>query len=414
VLDLILLVVVAAFATSGYRQGFIVGVLSFFGFVGGALLGAEFGPSISRALVGGQTQQTVIAMVLLVSFAVIGQFVASSIGAAMRSTVTWRSATVLDSVGGALVSVVSFLLIAWVVGSVLNGSPFPVVDGQVNNSLVLQTVDRFVPSPARTMFSDFRRLLATNSTYSEVFSKIGAERIFDIPAPDPSVLDSRGYLAARASVVRVQGVAPSCSLSIEGSGFVISPDHVLTNAHVVAGVTERQTVTTASGRQLQATVVLYDPQVDIAVLYVRGLDLPALQFAGQASPADNAVVAGYPLDSPDLQAAAARIGGIQNVQGLNIYQDSTVTRQIYEIRAVVKSGNSGGPLLSPSGTVDGVVFAAAIGVQDTGFALTAAEVSADANAGANDTTPVSTMGCDLVGQAVSSSGVGCRVRVRVR
>jgi S1-C subfamily serine protease len=159
-------------------------------------------------------------------------------------------------------------------------------------------------------------------------------------------------------------------------------------------VTQKQTVTTTSGRQLPATVVLYDPQVDIAVLYVQGLDLPALRFAAQASPADNAVVSGYPLDSPDLQAAPARIGGIQNVQGLNIYQDSTVTRQIYEIRAVVKSGNSGGPLLSPSGTVDGVVFAAAIGVPDTGFALTAAEVSADANAGANDTAPVSTMGCD--------------------
>ena len=393
-LDLILLVVIAAFATSGYRQGFIVGILSFFGFVGGALLGAEFGPSISKALVGGQTQQDVIAMVLLVAFAVIGQFVASSIGAAMRSTVTWRSATVLDSIGGALVSVVSFLLIAWVVGSVLNGSPFPLVDGQVNNSLVLQTVDRFVPSPARTMFSDFRRLLATNSTYSEVFSKIGAERIFDIPAPDQSVLDSRGYLAARASVVRVQGVAPTCSLSIEGSGFVISPDHILTNAHVVAGVTEHQIVTTASGQVFNATVVLYDPQVDVAVLYVPNLNLPALRFAGPANPSDNAIVAGYPLDSQTLDAVAARIGGIQDVQGLNIYQDSTVTRQIYEIRAVVKSGNSGGPLLSPDGTVDGVVFAAAIGVQDTGFALTAAEVSADANAGAGDTAPVSTMGCD--------------------
>ena len=393
-LDLILLVVIAAFATSGYRQGFIVGILSFFGFVGGALLGAEFGPSISKALVGGQTQQDVIAMVLLVAFAVIGQFVASSIGAAMRSTVTWRSATVLDSIGGALVSVVSFLLIAWVVGSVLNGSPFPLVDGQVNNSLVLQTVDRFVPSPARTMFSDFRRLLATNSTYSEVFSKIGAERIFDIPAPDQSVLDSRGYLAARESVVRVQGVAPTCSLSIEGSGFVISPDHILTNAHVVAGVTEHQIVTTASGQVFNATVVLYDPQVDVAVLYVPNLNLPALRFAGPANPSDNAIVAGYPLDSQTLDAVAARIGGIQDVQGLNIYQDSTVTRQIYEIRAVVKSGNSGGPLLSPDGTVDGVVFAAAIGAQDTGFALTAAEVSADANAGAGDTAPVSTMGCD--------------------
>jgi S1-C subfamily serine protease len=389
-----LIVVVAAFAVSGYRQGFIVGVLSFFGFVGGALLGAEYGPTISRWLVGGQTQQDVIAVVLLVGFAVIGQFIASSIGAAMRSTVTWRSATVLDSVGGSVVSVVSVLLIAWVVGSVLIESPFPVVDQQVNDSLVLQTLDRFMPSPAKTMFSDFRRLLASNSTYAEVFSGIGVERILAIPAPDPAVLDSPGYLAARDRVVKVQGIAPSCQRSIEGSGFVISPDHILTNAHVVAGVTERQTVTTGTGQVLQAYVVFYDPQVDVAVLYVPHLGLAPLQFAGPANPGDDAVVAGYPLDAQQLQAAPARIGGIQNAQGPNIYETSTVIRQIYEIRALVESGNSGGPLLSPEGTVDGVVFAAAVGVNDTGFALTAAEVEADARAGENATSPVSTMGCD--------------------
>ena len=393
-LDLILLVVVAAFAVSGYRQGFIVGILSFFGFVGGALLGAEFGPAISRALVGGQTQQDVIAVVLLVSFAVIGQFIASTIGAAMRSTVTWHSATVADSVGGSFVSMASVLLIAWVVGSVLIQSPFPVVDTQVNNSLVLQTLDRFMPTPARTMFSDFRRLLASNSTYAEVFSGIGAEHIFPISPPDPAVVDDPGYQAARSSVVKVQGVAPSCSRSIEGSGFVISPDHVLTNAHVVAGVTAGQTVTTESGTILQATVVYYDPQVDVAILYVRNLDLTPLRFAGPANPGDSAVVAGYPLDARTLQAAPARIGGVQNAQGPNIYDTSTVTRQIYEIRALVQSGNSGGPLLSPDGTVDGVVFAAAVGVSDTGFALTAAEVSADASAGETLQTPVSTGGCD--------------------
>jgi S1-C subfamily serine protease len=394
VLDLILIVVVAAFAVSGYRQGFIVGVLSFFGFVGGALLGAEFGPSISRALVGGQTQQDVIAVVLLVSFAVIGQFIASSIGAAMRSTVTWHSATVLDSVGGSVVSMLSVLLIAWVVGSVLIESPFPVVDSQVNNSIVLGGLDKFMPSPARTMFSDFRRLLASNSTYAEVFSGIGAERILAIPAPDPAVLDSPGFLAARSSVVKIQGVAPSCQRSIEGSGFVISPQHVLTNAHVVAGVTEDQTVTTDTGSHYNATVVFYDPQIDVAVLYVPGLDLPSLHFAGPADPGDNAVVAGYPLDAMDLHTVAARIGGVQNAEGPNIYETSTVTRQIYEIRAVVESGNSGGPLLSPAGTVDGVVFAAAVGVNDTGFALTAAQVSADAAAGEHMTSAVSTSSCD--------------------
>jgi S1-C subfamily serine protease len=394
VLDLILIVVVAAFAVSGYRQGFIVGVLSFFGFVGGALLGAEFGPSISRALVGGQTQQDVVAVVLLVSFAVLGQFVASSIGAAMRSTVTWRPATAVDAVGGGAVSIVSVLLIAWVVGSVLNASPFPVVDQQVNNSLTLQTLDKFMPSPAKTMFSDFRRLLANNSAYAEVFSGIGAERILAIPAPDPAVLNSPGFLAARNRVVKVQGVAASCDRSIEGSGFVISRDHILTNAHVVAGVTQNQKVTTTDGRQLRATVVYYDPQVDVAVLYVPGLNLTPLRFATSANPGDNAVVAGFPLNAQNLQTVAARIGGVQNAQGPNIYQTSTVTRQIYEIRAVVQSGNSGGPLLSPDGTVDGVVFAAAVGVNDTGFALTAAQVSNDTAAGAASTAPVSTMGCD--------------------
>jgi len=312
----------------------------------------------------------------------------------MRSTVTGRSATVADSVGGSVVSMISVLLIAWVVGSVLNGSPFPVVDQQVNNSLALQTLDRFMPTPAKTMFSDFRRLLAENSTYAQVFSGIGAERILAIPAPDPGVLNSAGFRAAASQVVRVQGVAPSCQRSIEGSGFVISRNHIMTNAHVVAGVTERQTITTASGQTLSATVVYYDPQVDVAVLYVPGLNLSSLQFAGQANPGDNAVVAGYPLDAQSLHAVPARIGGIQNAQGPNIYQTATVTRQIYEIRAVVESGNSGGPLLSPDGRVYGVVFAAAVGVSNTGFALTAAQVAPAAQAGGHATTAVSTMGCD--------------------
>jgi S1-C subfamily serine protease len=227
-----------------------------------------------------------------------------------------------------------------------------------------------------------------------VFSGIGAERILAIPAPDPAVTADRGVRSAIDSVVKVRGVAPSCQRSIEGSGFVISPDHVLTNAHVVAGVTSHQTVTTASQPNLSATVVYYDPQVDVAVLYVPGLHATPLRFARAANPGDNAVVAGYPLDATSLHLAAARIGGIQNAQGPNIYQTSTVTRQIYEIRSVVKSGNSGGPLLSPQGTVDGVVFAAAVGQSYTGFALTAAEVAADASAGEQATLAVSTGSCD--------------------
>ncbi len=391
-LDLALVVVAVAFAVSGYRQGFIVGLLSFVGFVGGAVLGAQFGPVISRAIVGGQTQQDVVAVILLVSGAIIGQFIASSVGAALRQTMTSPSSTALDAVGGSAVSVLSMLLIAWAIGSVLTASPFSPVVNQVNHSVVLGTMDKVMPPPAKTMFSEFRRLLASGP-FPQVFSGIGAAQLFTVSAPDPAVLNSPGYLAARSRVVKVQGTALSCDRSIEGSGFVYAPQHVLTNAHVVAGVTQGPTVTMPDGTSYHARVVLYDPQVDIAVLYVPGLTATPLRFDGQAGAGADAVVAGYPLNHP-FTAVAARIGGIQRAVGPDIYQTGQVDRQIYEIRAQVEPGNSGGPLLSPSGTVYGVVFAAAVGEQGTGFALTSAEVASDASHGAAQTIPASTQGCD--------------------
>ena len=391
-LDLALIVVAAAFAVSGYRQGFIVGTLSFVGFVGGAVLGAEFGPAVARSLVGGQTQQDVVAVVLLVTGAILGQFVASSIGTTMRSTMRSRSSTTVDAVGGAGVSVLSMLLISWAIGSVLTASPFPGVVSQVNGSLVLQTMDKVMPSPAKTMFSDFRRMLASGP-FPQVFSDIGGAHLLSLPAPDPAVVQSPGVLADRDRIVKVRGTAPSCDSSIEGSGFVYAPEHVLTNAHVVAGVQPGPRVTLPDGTSYQAQVVLYDPQIDIAVLYVPGLNETPLHFATQPGVGQNAVVAGYPLNQP-FTARPARIGQVQQAEGPDIYQTGTVDREIYEIRALVQPGNSGGPLLAQDGSVYGVVFAAAVGIKDTGFALTAAEVEGDAAAGAGETNPVSTQGCD--------------------
>ena len=381
------------FAVSGYRQGFIIGSLSFVGFVGGAVLGAEFGPDIARAIVGGQTQQDVVAVVLLVSFAIVGQFVASSVGAYVRQTMTSPSSTTLDSIGGSAVSILSMLLIAWAIGSVLTASSFPVVVKQVDDSAVLGTMDRVMPSQAKTMFSEFRRLLASGP-FPQVFSGIGAAHLFAVAPPDPGGGERR-RLPGRPQPGRSRCRAPrrSCNRSIEGTGFVYAPQHVLTNAHVVAGVTQDQTVTTMNGVRYKAQVVFYDPQVDIAVLYVPGLNLAPLQFDYQAQPGDSAVVAGYPLDE-GLTAAAARIGGTQTAVGPDIYQTGTVNRQIYEIRADVKPGNSGGPLLSTTGTVYGVVFAAAVDMTNTGFALTASEVAADARAGASRTSPIGTGSCD--------------------
>jgi len=310
-LDLILIALAAAFAVAGYRQGFIVGVLSFVGFLGGAAVGAIFSPAIARAVVSGAARQALVAIIVVFLAAMIGQFVASLVGAAMRSRVTWRPATVVDAVGGAVVSVISVLLIAWLIGSAVANAPFPAVAGQVGNSAVLRGVDRLMP--------------------------------------------------------------PS--------------------AHVVAGVRDGPTVVSSRDGSLTAHVVFFDAKRDVAVLYVPGLRARSLSFTSQASRGDNAIVAGYPRNQR-FTAVPARIGGELNATSPDIYQSRTVTRNIYSVRAVVQPGNSGGPLLAPSGSVYGVVFAAAVDVRDTGYALTAGEVASDVHAGRDATAPVSTGGCD--------------------
>ncbi|HEY0870444.1 MAG TPA: trypsin-like peptidase domain-containing protein, partial [Acidothermaceae bacterium] len=144
---------------------------------------------------------------------------------------------------------------------------------------------------------------------------------------------------------------------------------------------------------LPATVVVYDPRVDVAVLLVKGLHAPILTFSQPLATAANAVVAGYPQDGP-YTTTAARIRGEEHARGPDIYQDADVTRDIYAIRGVVQPGNSGGPLLDTNGAVAGVVFGKAVNDSTTGYALTASQVSAAANLGRTATLPVSTRGCD--------------------
>ena len=390
-LDLILIVLVVAFGVAGYRQGFIIGVLSFAGFIGGGAIGAILGPRIARSITSNTGWQAVTAIIVVFLAAMIGQLLASGLGVAMRSRLTWRPATVVDAVGGAVVSVLSVLLIAWLIGSAVAYAPFPAISHQVNDSAVLRTVDRLMPAEASVMFSDFRSLLETGP-YAQVFGALGAESALAVSAPDPGVLDSPELGPAERSIVKVRGNAPSCNEQIEGSGFVYARHYVLTNAHVVAGVTEGPTVFRGH-RAWKARVVMYDPKTDLAVLYVPRLNAPPLPFVPQAKIGANAIVAGYPKNGP-LSTVPARIGGIEQATSPDIYQTSTVTRQIYSIRALVLPGNSGGPLLAQTGGVYGVVFAAATSVPDTGYALTAAQVQNEAELVVGRTAGVSTQGCD--------------------
>src|SRR5215468_651320 len=282
-LDLILVVLAAAFAVAGYRQGFIVGVLSCIGFLVGAAVGATFSPSVAKFLVHGTSQQALAAM--------IGQLLASLLGVTVRSRVTWRPAATVDALGGAVVSVVSVLLIAWFIGSAVIYSPFPAVARQVRSSEVLRGVGQFMPPAAMSMFSDFRHLL-DKSPYTQVFGPLGVNGALNVGPGNPAVVNKPAVQKDKNSIVKIRGVARSCNKRLEGSGFVISRAYVLTNAHVVAGVNADLSIVTANGTQHQAIVVRFDPQVDLAVLYVPGLPAPPLRFASaSASREDNAIVA---------------------------------------------------------------------------------------------------------------------------
>jgi S1-C subfamily serine protease len=390
-LDVVLVVLASAFAVAGYRQGFIIGVLSFLGFVGGGLLGMYFAPGLAMQLVTDANLRAAVAVAAVFMAAVIGMLIASAVGVALRSRVRRRQTTVLDAVGGAVVNVTAMLLLAWLIGTlVAYAPPFPAVARQVNNSVLLRIVDRLIPQGARPEFTAIRRLLATQP-YVQVFGALGAETALDVPNPDPSVLRSAGLARDRNSIVKIEGVAPSCSKALEGSGFVISRDHVITNAHVVAGM-HGPYVITRRRIQYPAQVVLFDPRRDIAVLYVPDLGLPALRLASSVTFGARAIVAGYPLDA-GLTAVAARVGRATTANGPDIYDTQRVSRDIYPIKAVVLPGNSGGPLLAPDGRVYGMVFAAAVSLQRVGYALTSSELMPDVRAGEARTAATSTQGC---------------------
>jgi S1-C subfamily serine protease len=163
----------------------------------------------------------------------------------------------------------------------------------------------------------------------------------------------------------------------------------MTNAHVVAGIDAPTVRVGGVGPAYEARVVLFDPDKDVAVLYVPDLRAPVLRFDEDASRGDGAVVAGYPRNG-DLDLRAATVADRVRATGQNIYNDENVTREIYSIRSTVRPGNSGGPLLTTDGRVYGVVFARSTSDAETGYVLTAAEVAPEARAAANATRPVNT------------------------
>ena len=301
VLDVILLVLVVLFGVSGYRQGFIVSLLSFAGFVGGGVIGVLIAPPIAESAVDGAAQQALLAIVIAFLAATLGQLIASSLGAVLRNRVTGMNARTADAVGGTFVSALSLLIVAWFFGSLVANSEFKPVRTQVKGSSIISGINDVMPQQAQTWFTSFQGFVKS-SEFPQVFNGLGGESVVQVPPPDESVLNTRGLKAAKNSIVKVVSLAPQCQRRIEGTGFVFAPQHIMTNAHVVAGARGASKVTTMNGESNRGRVVLYDPKRDVAVLYVPGLRAPALEFAQEARVRDDAIIAGFPKTSRSRRA----------------------------------------------------------------------------------------------------------------
>jgi S1-C subfamily serine protease len=390
IVDAIVIAAIAVFAWTGWRQGFVAGLLSFAGFLAGALGAALLLPRILEGLALPEFLRAVLLATAILGAALLGQALTSFLGRRLRSAMTWRGVQVVDSAAGAALNIAALAVVLWIIATAVGLVPSLAVAREIRSSLVLRTLDSAVPDRARDLFSGLRNAVDA-SGLPRVFSGFGQYAGPEVPAPNALLLRDPAVRAAWPSLVKVTTMA--CESVVTGSGFAYADGRVLTNAHVVAGAEAPTVRLPGDPAVYDAIVVAMDPRIDLAVLRVDGLPAPPLAFASrEATTGDGAIVAGFP-GGGDLEAGAARIRARIDARGEDIYGRSGVVRDVYSFRGVVVPGNSGGPLLAPNGRVYGVVFAAGLGEAETGYALTAQQAAPIARAGATATEPVDTGRC---------------------
>jgi S1-C subfamily serine protease len=372
-LDVAVLAVAFIAAISGWRSGAVGSLFSFIGVLLGAIAGVLLAPHIVSQIAAPRAK-LFAALFLILALVVVGEVAGVVLGRAVRGAIHSRAIRTADSVIGVGVQLVVVLTAAWLLATPLTQSKDqPELAAAVRGSRVLAEVNDVAPPWLKTVPKRLSALLNT-SGLPAVLEPFSRTPVIPVESPDPALANNPIVQATAPSVVKVRSLAPSCQKVLEGSGFVIAPDRVMTNAHVVAGSSSVQVY--ASGNPLDATVVSYDPSVDIAILAIPNLPPPPLAFSEtEAKTGTNVVVLGYP-GGGNFTATPARIREAIKLSGPDIYRDpAPVTRDVYTIRANVEQGNSGGPLIDLSGHVLGVVFGAAVDDPDTGFVLTAGEVS---------------------------------------
>lgn len=389
-LDVAVLGIAFIAAISGWRSGALGSVLSFVGVLLGAIAGILLAPHLV-AHINAPRPKLFAALFLILGLVVVGEVAGVVLGRAVRGAIHSNSVRFFDSLVGVAVHLVVVLVAAWLLATPLTSSSgLPSLAAAIRGSRVLAQVNDFAPDWLKTVPKRLSTMLDT-SGLPQVLEPFSRTPVANVAPPDSALANNPVVAATEPSVVKISAEAPSCQKRLEGSGFVLPDDRVMTNAHVVAGA-DKVTVE-ASGNIYNANVVSYDPTVDIAILDVTThLPPKPLVFADNPVTAGTeAIVMGYP-GGGNFVATPARVRELIELSGPDIYRTATINREVYTVRASVEQGNSGGPLIDVNGQVLGVVFGAAVDDNDTGFVLTAKEVAAQL-AHLSDTAPVATGQC---------------------
>ena len=364
-IDIALIIILIGAVIRGAQIGSVRQVLSTVGFFIGLFLGAWLGPHIVDFAHSASSRSwlaLLLTLGLALGFLAIGEY----FGIWLKSKLEHKHLIInrFDGVFGAVVGGVTVVVLAWLAAAVLVTLPFPSVSNAIRGSYLISEIDKTFP-PTPNTIADLSHVIAPNG-FPKVF--VGTE---PNPGNSNATLPNLGTLTATVdrdelSVVKIEG--DGCGGVVEGSGFVVAKNIVVTNAHVIAGVSSPYIIDNHG--QHQANVIWFDPNLDFAVLSTSDLAGSPLPISASISP-DNtkSIVMGFP-GGGDFSASPAVVLSSFTATGRNIYNQGNTNRSIYEIKATVIPGNSGGPLVNAKGTVIGIVFAESTTYNNAGYALT--------------------------------------------
>jgi len=384
ILDVILVILLVSSLVAGYRSGLIGSISGILGLVAGAVAAYFVVPLVPTWVTAAEwrTPASIAAALVLV---IIGLTVGESIGLALRRR-TPRKLRGVDRLFGAVIGVAAAAAVMSMVAFSVGALGIPVLTSAIASSGVVRTIDSVTPVPVKSFLAQLRSTVVDD----------GLPRITDAfggqsPTLPEAQLDSAALDTAAQSVLRITGNAVACGQSQSGSGFVVAPERVLTNAHVVAGVSEAVVEVPGAGA-LTGEIVYFDPVDDLALINVPGLTAAPLTLQGNLPVDAEAVSLGYPFGGP-FDSDPARVMSVASVLVADIYGQSPTERSVYTLAADVQQGESGGPLLSVNGQVAGVIFAKAATTANVGYALAMDEVTPVVDQAASLSAAVSSGAC---------------------